>query len=119
MPLVAGNLYYIWCSFIEPPHEKISICVCPTSPYFFWVSSQPRSHGIGQVLLPAGITNGIDHDSYADLSTFKMASQKDVLRARDFGPIEAAAKALILATLNNPIETLAEKYRLLALQNLT
>jgi hypothetical protein len=118
MPL-AGHLYYIWCSFIEPQHEKISICFCADAPFFFWVNSQPRMHGVGQVPLAAGITNGIEKGSYVDLSGVKMFAEKDLAKARDFGPIEPVAKALILAELSAPIPTLADLYRELALANLS
>lgn len=119
MPLQASNLYYIWCSYIEPQHEKISICACPEAPYFFWVNTDPRSHGIGQVPWPSGITNGVVCDCYADLSCFKMFAPKDIAKARDMGPLSEPAKALILAELATPIATLAEAYRQLALRNLT
>lgn len=119
MPFAAGNLYYIRCSFIVPPHEKISICVCATAPYFFWVNSDPRSHGVAQVPLANGSTAGIVKDCYADLSSFKMASPADLATARDFGPLDPSVLALLLAELASPIDTLSEAKRLLALANLT
>jgi|LakMenE18May11ns_1017448.scaffolds.fasta_scaffold9854580_2 hypothetical protein len=119
MPFLVGNLYYIRCSFIVPPHEKISICVCDETPYFLWVNTNAKFHGIAQVLLPNGVTPGITHDSYADLSELKMASPRDLQTARDFGPITDDAKELILAEYQNPIRTLSEQFRQMVLQNLS
>lgn len=118
MPFVIGNLYYIRCSYIVPPHEKISICVCDKTPYFIWVSTNAKFHGIAQILLRAGITDGIIHDSYADLSDLKMASPRDLATARDFGPISANVRALILAEYQNPVRTLPEQRRQMLLANL-
>jgi hypothetical protein len=118
MPFQVGNLYYIYCSFINPPHEKICLCVCAQSPYFFWVNSHPRVHGIAQVALATGISNGINHDSYADLSGVKTAAPHDLARARDFGPMSQDALALIKAGLQQPNRMLPEAHRALALANL-
>jgi len=118
MPFQVGNLYYIRCPYINPPHEKICICVCAERPLFFWVNSNPRIHGIAQVPLAANITNGILHDSHADLSGVKTAAPFDLDRARDFGPISEAALALIKAALQQSNRMLPEAHRLLALANL-
>lgn len=119
MVFAIGNLYYIRCSFIVPPHEKISICMCDQKPYFIWVSTKAKFHGIAQVCLPAGITSGILHDSFADLSDLKMASPNDLKTARDFGPISDQARDLILAEYQNPIKMLPEDRRKMILANLT
>lgn len=119
MPLAVGGIYYIWCSYLEPPKEKICICICGETPYFFWVNTDPRPHGIAQIPLRAGISNGIMHDSHADLSDLKRASERDLARARDHGIMSDEMRALIVSGLQQPIRTLAEHYRQLALNNLT
>lgn len=119
MPLTIGNLYYIWCSFIDPPHEKISICICDERPLFFWVNSAMRHHGIAQVEIQAGETAGIVAPSYADLSSVKTASPNDLRMARDYGQISEQLRQRLFAALSVPIASLPEAHRLKALDALS
>lgn len=40
MELKAGYIIHAYCAFI--PDYKYVICVCPLSPYFFLINSEPR-----------------------------------------------------------------------------
>ena len=118
MPFEAGHIYWITFGFIQPPHEKISLCVCPDRPLFFWISSKAKSHGIGQVGVSAQICSTLKYDSYLDLSGVKTGSEADLASARHVGPISEDLKRLIVASLNIPIKLLPDAYRLLALANI-
>lgn len=119
MPLVVGNLYYIWCSFIQPPHEKISICICDERPLFFWVNTAARHHQIAQIPIAAGETGGIVSDCFIDGSSVKTASPIDLGTARDMGPLARVVCDRLLLALSNPIASLPENHRQKALAALT
>ncbi len=118
MPFVAGNIYWITYNFIDPIHEKISLCVCPERPLFFWINSIAKSHGIGQLLIQNSICTTFNHDSYLDLSSVKTGSEVELQTARDVGQMSVAMKALILSELQSPNKLLPQKHRTLALRNL-
>lgn len=119
MPFEAGHIYWITFGFIQPPHEKISICICPEQPLFFWINTKPKYHGIGQLSVPAAICPSLKYDSVLDLSGVKTGSPADLASARSDGPISADLKALLIAELSNPIRLLPDGHRLLALKNLS
>ena len=76
-------------------------------------------HGIAQIAWTSGITHGIVSDCHVDLSSLKMASPKDLARARDFGPLSQPALGSIIAEFSTPIEMLSEAHREMVLANLT
>jgi hypothetical protein len=119
MPFVGGNIYWITFNFIQPIHEKISLCICPERPLFFWINSTPRVHGIGQLLIPMSACSALKYDSYLDLSGVKTGSVLEMQTARDAGPMSADMKTLVVKQLSNPISLLAEIHRTLAIANLT
>lgn len=118
MPFVAGNIYWITYSYIQPIHEKISLCVCPDRPLFFWINSISRVHGVGQLALTAAICPQLNHDSFLDLSGLKTGSEMDMYTARDDGPMTPAMKTRVLLELSAQIRMLPESQRALALTNL-
>jgi len=95
MNFVVGNTYIILCQWIQNPHDKICLCVCDKRKWFFWVNSNPRFHGIGQVLLPANCHGAIYHDSYLDLSGIKTVSLQEEATARDRGQISSLMSATV------------------------
>jgi hypothetical protein len=118
VPFLAGNIYWITYDYIQPIHEKISLCICPERPLFFWINSQPRLHGIGQLLLSEVVCPQLTHDSYLDLSGVKTGSEFEMETARDDGPMSDDMKTLVLLELSSPIRLLPEIHRALALANL-
>lgn len=118
MPFVAGHLYWITFGFIDPPHEKISLCFCPDRPLFFWINSNPKPHGIGQVPVAVQICPTLNYDSVLDLSGAKTGSAADLGSARVAGPMTPDLQHLVLTQLAQPIRLLPDGHRRLALQNL-
>jgi hypothetical protein len=116
---LAGNIYWITYDYIQPIHEKISLCVCPERPLFFWINSQPKVHGLGQLPLSPAVCPQLQHDSYLDLSGLKTGSEFEMESARDDGPMSEGMKTLVLLELSSPIPMLPEIHRALALANLT
>ena len=115
-----GHIYYIYCSYLSAPHEKISVCICAETPLFFWINTEPAFHGQGQVLVSVTMLPGIlKHDSYADLSRVKTFAEKDLKRARHCGPISEDLRKLLLSALASGNETLPEAKRKLAAKGLT
>ncbi len=117
---VVGHIYFIFCSFLPKPHEKISVCICGEEPLFFWISSDPHFHGIGQHLVPQAFApNVLGYDSWLDLSGPKTFTQKDLDRARDQGMISDDLRALIMAELAKGNSMLSPAFAQLAISNLT
>lgn len=117
MNFIIGNIYWITYSFILPPHEKISLCVCADRNLFFWINSLAKPHGVGQLPVAVGLCNALRHDSYIDLSSLKSGSEPELATARDVGEISTALKTLILTELAVPSKLLSDSHRKLVLQN--
>ena len=118
MPFVAGYIYWITFNFIVPPHEKISLCVCPERPLFFWINTNPKPHGIGQLAIPKSMCAALAYDSYLDLSGVKTGPVSDLSTARQAGSMSDLMKVAVLAELSQPIALLPDNHRNLALANL-
>ncbi len=115
-----GHIYYIYCSYIPDPHEKISLCICTQTPLFFWINSTPSFHGVGQELVPQAFAPKVlKKDSYLDLSGPRTYQERDWKRARDFGMISPDLRNLALTALRAGNKMLAEHYRLMGQQALT
>lgn len=119
MPFVAGNLYWITYNYINPIHEKISLCICPNQPLFFWINSNARFHGVGQLLIKKDICPFLQYDSYLDLSSVKTGSVSEMSTARNEGAMSTDMKKLVVAQLANSNQLLADSHRLLAIANLS
>jgi hypothetical protein len=115
-----GNIYIIYASWIKPrPHDKISLCVCDTREWFFWINSDAAFHSIGQVPLEACCHRAISHESFLDLSGVKKFTPIELAGARDRGPVSAELLALIRTSLSTPISLLPETQRAYVLSALS
>lgn len=116
MPLTNGFIYVYYCNWIRPPHDKIALCICKDSNWVFWFNSNAKFHNIGQ--LPC---EGADHSTalrkacFLDVSGVKEMSASEVRNCVDRGEISPAFKARILQALGQPIKTLPEPHRALAI----
>jgi hypothetical protein len=119
VPFETGHLYWITFGFIQPPHEKISLCICSERPLFFWINSNPKPHGIGQLQVSVQLCPILRYDSVLDLSGAKTGAEADLNTARHAGPISGDLRALVIGELSNPIRLLPDAHRLLALGNLS
>ena len=106
------------CRWIKNPHDKIALCVCDQQSFLFWFNSSSAFHGHGQLPISSGEHPAITKDCFLDLSGVKGISAAEASAARDRGAISDALKARILAALSNPIATLPDAHRQLALTNL-
>lgn len=82
-----GDVLVVYTALSRPPKDKIVICVGDNPPLFFWINSDPRYHGIGQMPLSAADHPALTHDCYLDCSrvtTFpahelRAAQQRDLI----------------------------------------
>lgn len=117
--LICGHIYIYRCNWINPPHDKIALCVCDERKWFFWFNSDPRVHGEGQLQVARDCHAAITKDCYLDLGSVKAVSEAELAAARDIGPISDALRADIEAALANPIRVLPEMHRTVARDNLS
>jgi hypothetical protein len=119
MSLVAGHVYIYRCAWIEPPHDKIALCICGDRNWVFWFNSKPCFHGQGQLAVgPADCPAALTRNGYLDLSGVKAVSPSEVGAAADRGPISPAFRAKICAALAQPIAPLPPTHKALAIENL-
>ena len=48
-----GRVYVVRTTLSRPPKDKLTICICSSEDLFFWINTDPRSHGVGQLQLAA------------------------------------------------------------------
>lgn len=90
--LLPGEVLFIYCSYIKPqPKHKYVVCVCPDSPLFFFISTEPRSRTLdAQLFVSQSEIPSLQHDSYintAEIVTFSKgeienADKKGILPPR-------------------------------------
>jgi hypothetical protein len=117
--LLVGNVYVYFCRWINPPHDKIALCICASPPLFFWFNSKAAFHGQDQLRVAAREHAAITRDCYLDLSGVKGISDLELRDRKDRGTISDVFRARILAALTQPIKLLPEVHRKLALASLT
>ena len=76
--LLPGDVLYVYCSYIKPqPKHKYVVCVCPDSPLFFFINTEPRSRTLeAQLFVSQSEIPSLEHDSYintAEIVTFSKA----------------------------------------------
>jgi hypothetical protein len=48
-----GRVYVVRTTLSRPPKEKLTVCISSDEALFFWINTDPRSHGVGQLALAA------------------------------------------------------------------
>ena len=119
MPLTTKNVSVYFCRWIDKPHDKIALCFCDQRNFLFWFNSEAAYHGIAQMQVAAGEAPAITKDCFLDLSGAKGISEAEIAAANHRGPISDAFAARISAILSEPVATLPESHRQLALKNLS
>jgi hypothetical protein len=113
-----GHVYVYYCAWIKPPHDKICLCICHTRHWVFWFNSRAAFHGIAQLpIVPADHPAAITDNCFLDLSGLKALDDREIAlaNAAPRGQISLAFRAKLLTALANPIKTLPESQRLLAI----
>jgi hypothetical protein len=109
-------VYSIQLSNITPPHLKHCVYLCNEhTPLFFFINSERRFHGIGQVELFAGEHEVLDHNSFLDLSGLKQPLRSDLAGAQDRGQLSRDIRTRAEPVLRLGISTLPERHRNIAL----
>lgn len=111
------NVYVYFCQWIKNPHDKIALCVCDKKVWCFWFNSEASFHGIAQLPVKVGEHTAITKDCFLDLSEIKGLSDIELQSAKDRGPVSDALKKRIIEMLKQPIKTLPQGQRMLALKN--
>jgi hypothetical protein len=118
--LTVGHIYRYHCCFIDPPKNKIGLCVNADPVWFFWFNTNARWHGFGQ--LPAEAADhpaALNRECFLDLSDVKGVSNAEMQTMIDWGMISDAFRNRIIGALEQPIGRLSTRQRALALDNLT
>lgn len=120
MPLICGHTYVYRCIWIDPPKDKIGICFCSERNWLFWFNTAPRFHGHGQMAVAqTDFPQVLTRDCYLDLSQVCAASPQERSVANDRGMTPSPLLEKLLLALGDPIATLPDVNRKLALENLT
>jgi hypothetical protein len=110
-----GYVYVIYCSWINPPHDKISLCIDEKNNWFFWFNSNKKVHDIGQVPAPNGCHGSIVKECFLDISSVKTFSPNDLATARDRGPLNDPFKTTVRDALTAGVKLLPPLHSNLAL----
>jgi hypothetical protein len=113
------NVFIYQCTWINPPHPKIILCICDERCWGFWFNSEARSHGIGQLpVSPEDHRAAITRDCFLDLSSVKAVRPQEVRAADDRGEISADFAAKIVEALEAGVDLLNNVHKEIALNAL-
>lgn len=118
--VVRGNIYVYRCRWIDPPHDKIALCICDKRNWFLWFNSKAAFHGQGQLpITPLDHPAAIAKDCFLDLSSVKGSSQEEIAEAveKNRGHISDDLKKKIIAMLEKPIPVLVEVHRTVIMES--
>jgi hypothetical protein len=114
-----GRVYVVRTTLSRPPKDKLTICICSNEHLFFWIITEPRSHGVGQLSLLATDHPAFSHDCYLDCSRVTTFLPLELNAAQSRDPISADLAAKIVKFLtDSPPKTLAPRHLKLAVDNL-
>jgi len=119
MSLICGHIYVYHCNWINPPHDKLAICIQASPEWVFWFNSRPRPHGQGQ--LQIDVTDhpaAIKYPCFLDLAQVKAMSPREAQLAQDRGAISSVFRAKVITALGMPITLLSPAHQAVALANL-
>ncbi len=102
MVLQAGDVLYIYCSYITPPHFKYAICVCPARPLFFFINTEPRRIAPdAQVLVTPSELPCLDRDSYVNTAQVLTFSEDEIAKSQKRGALPDNIKKRIRENTDN------------------
>jgi hypothetical protein len=116
----AGHVYIVRTTLTNPPKDKLTICICGSESLFFWINTEARRHGIGQLPLKSHDHDALSRDCYLDCSRVTTFLRHELKAAKHRGPISRELAARIVEFLMNaPPKTLPPRHLKLAIDNLS
>ncbi len=116
----AGQLCVVRTTLSRPPKDKLTICICANENLFFWINTEPRAHGEGQLALAASDHPALSRECYLDCSRVTTFPPLELKAAEIRDVISAELAGRIVQFLEDaPPKTLASRYRKLAVENLS
>jgi hypothetical protein len=114
-----GRVYVVRTNLSRPPKDKLTVCICSNENLFFWINTDPRSHGVGQFTLSATDHPALSHSCYLDCSRVTTFLPLELKAAQPREPISAElAKKIVKFLTDSPPKTLPPRYLNLAVNNL-
>lgn len=102
MVLEAGDVLYIHCSYITPPHFKYVICICPNWPLFFFINTEPRRiTPDAQLRITPAELPFLDRDSYVDTAQALTFSKNEIAKSETKGSLPENIKRRIREITDN------------------
>jgi len=100
--ICAGDILYVYCIFIDPPHYKYAVCICPEYPLFFFINSEPRrSTADAQILIKKSDFPFLTYDSYINTATVVTFRQRELNEAEKKGRLTSQLKKRIIDVVKN------------------
>jgi hypothetical protein len=116
----AGDVCVVRTTLARTPKDKLAICICGTDSLFFWINTEARRDGIGQLALQAADHIALSHDCYLDCSRVTTFLAHELRAAQHRGPIsEELADRIVEFLISERPKTLAPRFLKLAIENLS
>lgn len=114
--IIAGHVYVVYTTLTRPPKDKITVCVCAADNLFFWVNTEPRRGGIGQIALTATDHQALTRNCFLDCSRVTTFLQSELDAAQPRGPVSSQLAQRIVDYLReSPPKTLPTRYLKIAI----
>jgi hypothetical protein len=115
-----GRVYVVRTTLSRTPKDKLTICICEKDGLFFWINTDQRSHGIGQLALAGTEHSALSHDCFLDCSRATTFLPLELRAAQPRDLISAELAARIVQFLKDaPPKTLAPRFLKIAIENLS
>lgn len=113
--MITGNVYRIRTTLVDPPKEKIVLCV--GGGLFIWFNTDPRRMP-GQLKVTSAEVPGITRDCYLNCGRVTVFPQRELDRAQDQGACSREFLLRVIDEVENRATTLAPRYRTQVVQAL-
>jgi hypothetical protein len=115
-----GHIYVVNTTLARPTKDKLTVCICGSDGLFFWINTDARQHGVGQLALHSTDHAALRHDCFLDCSRATTFLPNELRSAQPRGPISADLSARVVKYLTDtPPKTLTPRYLKLAIENLS
>jgi len=118
--VTVGHVYVVRTTLSRPPKDKLTICICAAELLFFWINTEARPHGIGQLQLEADDHVALSHNCYLDCSRVTTFLPLELRAAQHRGSISPVlAGRIVQFLIDEPPKTLSPRFLKLAKENLS